>query len=107
MQPEDLAPSPWAAGPGQVRIRLEPAEVNRIPRMNEAVIVKEIAGLTFEAPVPAHTLDKNDGWVPAQYAGRIDGKVVFYLPTSNEGRPTWLIPEEALAGLLLDRLSPL
>ena len=102
MQPEALAPSPWAEGRGQVRIRLEPAEVNRIPKMHDAVIVKEINGLTFEALVPAHTLGENNGWVPAQYAGRINGKVVFYLPTSNEGRPTWMIPEEALAGLLLD-----
>ena len=102
MQPEPLAPSPWPGERRQFRIRLEPNEVNRIPRMHDAVIIKEINGLTFEALVPVHTLGQNDGWVPAQYAGRIDGKVVFYLPTSNEGRPTWMIPETALADLLLD-----
>lgn len=102
MQSEVPAPTPWPELREQVKIRLEPNEVNRIPRMHEAVIIKEISGITFEALVSTHTLGEDDRWVPAQYAGRLDDKAVFYLPTGNEGRPTWMIPETALAGLLLD-----
>ena len=88
-------------GPDYVKIRLEPSEVMVIPHYSEVVLVKEIGGDTFSAMVPAHTLGENNGWVPAQYAGRINGKVVFYLPVGNDGRHTWRVPEGAIEQILI------
>lgn len=102
MLPEKPFQQSWYEGPGWVKIRLEPSEVLEIPHMHDVVLVKEIDGITFEALVPTHSLRENNSWVPAEYAGRINGKVVFYLPTSNHGRPTWRVPEEAVAQILMD-----
>lgn len=101
MLPESAFQQSWYEGPGYVKIRLEPSEVRKIPNMHDVVLVKEIKGVAFEALVPSHTLGENDSWVPAEYAGRVAGKVVFHLPTSNHGRPTWRIPEDAVEQILV------
>lgn len=101
MLPETPFQQSWYEGPGFVKIKLEPSEVREIPHMHDVVLVKEINGITFEALVPIHTLGENNSWVPAEYAGKVSGKVVFYLPTSNHGRPTWRVPEEAVEKILV------
>ena len=101
MLPETPFHHPWYEGPGYVKIKLEPSEVLEIPYMHDVVLVKEINGIKFEALVPTHTLGINNSWVPAEYAGKVAGKVVFYLPTSNHGRPTWRVPEEAVEQILM------
>ena len=101
MLPETPFVGPSYEGPGYVKIRLEPGEVKEIPHMHDVVLVKNINGTTFEALVPSHTLGENNSWVPAQYAGKISGKAVFHLPTANEGRPTWRVPEEAVQQILV------
>lgn len=92
---------PWYEGPGYYKIKLEPSEVKRMSNYPEVVLIKEINGLTFSAIVPSHTLGENDSWVPAEYAGMIGDKAVFYLPTGNDGRPTWRVPKELLDQMLL------
>lgn len=91
----------WYEGPGYVKIKLEPSEVKKIPHMHDVVLIKMIDGTKFEALVPSHTLGENDGWVPAEYAGKVAGKAVFYLPTANDGRPTWRVPEEHVEQILM------
>ena len=101
MLPEKPFQQSWYEGPGYVKIKLEPSEVKEIPYMSDVVLVKEINGFTFEALVPSHTLGEDNRWVPAEYAGRVAGKVVLYLPTSNDGRPTWRVPEEVVEQILI------
>lgn len=55
--------------------------------------------------VPTHTMERDGNdfiSVPAAYAGNTpDGMVILYLPTSNNGRPTWVFPEKYLADILI------
>ena len=101
MLPERPFQQSWYEGPNYFKIRLEPSEVKEIPYMSDVVLVKEIHGHTFQALVPSHTLGENNSWVPAEYAGKVAGKVVFHLPTSNDGRPTWRVPEEVVEQILV------
>ena len=101
MLPEHPYGFPAYDGPGYVKIKLEPSEVMVIPHYSEVVLVKEIGGVTFSAMVPAHTLGENNGWVPAEYAGKVAGNVVFHLPVGNDGRHTWRVPEEAIERILI------
>lgn len=95
-------PNFWYQEPGCPRIKLEPSEVRIAPMDHDAVIVKEINGEIFQALVPTHTLGENRDSVPIFYAGKFGDEFLLYLPTSNEGRPTWSIPESELASLLVD-----
>ena len=92
----------WYEVPGCPRIKLEPSEVRVSLMGHDTVIVKEINGETFRALVPTHTLSENHDSVPIFYANKVGEKIVLYLPTSNEGRPTWAIPESELAPLLVE-----
>ena len=97
------APHPdlWYYRPGHLKIKLSPHEVNISPLEHDAFISKDIGGQRFEGLVPTHSLGENQSWVPAAYAGKTEGKVILYLPTSNEGRPTWVIPETELDAILV------
>ena len=92
----------WYEMPGCPRMKLEPSEVRVCPMDHDTVIIKKINGETFEALVPTHTLGENRDSVPIFYASKVGEKIVLYLPTSNEGRPTWAIPERDLDGLLVE-----
>ena len=94
-------PSFWHGSPNQLRIKLEPNEVRISPMGHDAIIVKQVNGKTLKALVPTHTLGENHGSVPAQWAGRSGNNIILYLPTSNEGRPTWVIPESELESISL------
>ena len=91
----------WYQAPGCPRIKLEPSEVRVTPMGHDTVIVKEINGEKYQALVPTHTLSENHDSVPIFYADKVGDTIVLYLPTSNEGRPTWAIPESELAPLLV------
>lgn len=93
----------WYHEPGCPRIKLEPSEVRVSAMGHDTVIIKEINGETFEALVPTHTLGENHDSVPIFYAGKTDEKIILYLPTSNEGRPTWAIRESELQSLLVEQ----
>ena len=97
------APHPdlWYYRPGHLKIKLLPGEVSISPMGHDAAITKYIGGERFDGLVPTHTLGENQSSVPAAYAGKTDGKVILYLPTSNEGRPTWVIPEKELDAILV------
>ena len=92
----------WYEVPGCPRIKLEPKEVRISPMGHDAVIVKKVNGESFRALVPTHTLGENHDSVPIFYADKVDEKIILYLPTSNEGRPTWAIPESQLPFLLVE-----
>ena len=91
----------WHKMPNELRIKLEPGEVRISPMGHDAVIVKTVNGKTLKALVPTHTLGANKDSVPTQLAGKSNGNVILYLPTSNEGRPKWVIPESELASILI------
>ena len=95
-------PNFWYQEPRCPRIKLEPSEVRIAPMDHDAVIVKEINGGIFQALVPTHTLGENCDSVPIFYAGKFGDEFLLHLPTGNEGRPTWSIPESELASLLVD-----
>ncbi len=92
----------WYEMPGHLRIKLEPDEVRISPMGHDAIIEKKLNSKTLKALVPTHTLGENYGWVPADYAGKNGENAILYLPTSNEGRPTWVIPESELESMLME-----
>ena len=92
----------WYDMPGHLRIKLEPDEVRISPMGHDAIIEKKLNSKTLKALVPTHTLGENYGWVPADYAGKNGENAILYLPTSNEGRPTWVIPESDLESMLME-----
>lgn len=102
MQPTARRLKFWYEEPGHLRIKLEPDEVRISPMGHDAVIVKQVNGKRLRALVPTHTLGENRESVPVDYAGTSRGNAIFYLPTSNEGRPTWVIPENELASILIE-----
>ena len=101
MHIESRRPSFWHGSPNHLLIKLEPNEVRISPMGHDAVIVKRVNEKTLRALVPTHTLGEGNGSVPAQRAGKSGNNVILYLPTSNEGRPTWVIPESELQSILL------
>lgn len=95
-------PNLWYYRDDCLKMALEPGEAEISPMGHDTVIVKEIGGQCFDALVPTHAMGENLSSVPVGYAGRTDdGRVILYLPTSNEGRPTWVIPEQYLEPLLV------
>lgn len=100
MQPT-RKPDNWYNRPGHLRIALNPGEAELSFFDHDTIIVKEIGGETFEAMVPTHTMGENLSSVPVAYAGKVDDRVILYLPVSNEGRPTWVFPEKYLKDLLV------
>ena len=67
-------PNLWYYRDDCLKMALEPGEAEISPMGHDTVIVKEIGGQRFDA---------------------------LHLPTSNEGRPTWVIPEQYLEPLLV------
>ena len=91
----------WYNHPGHTRMTLEPGEAELSFFDHDTIITKEIDGETFDAMVPTHTMGENFSSVPVNIAGTTeDGRVILHLPTSNDGRPTWIIPQEHLEGLI-------
>ena len=100
-----LTPPPpdiWYHRPGHLKIALQPGEAKISVFDHDTVITKVIGGETFDALVPTHTMGENFSYVPAAYAGKTGDRVILYLPTSNDGRPTWVFPEEYLEGILVE-----
>ena len=89
----------WYEQPGHIHIKLFPGEVSISPMGHDTVIKKEVDGQVLKALVPTHTVqDFAEGckYVPAQVAGKKNNVVILYLPTSNEGRPTWAVREDLI-----------
>ena len=85
-----------------LKLALEPGEAEITPLDHDTFIIKEIDGKRYDALVPTHSMGENLSYVPVAYAGKTaDGRVILHLPTSNEGRPTWVIPEHCLEPLLV------
>lgn len=95
-------PNIWYYRDDCLKMALDPGEAEISPMGHDTVIVKEIGGQRYDALVPTHSMDENLSYVPVAYAGKTaDGQVILHLPTSNEGRPTWVIPEHYLEPLLV------
>ena len=86
---------------GNLKIALKPGEAKISVFDHDTIITKQIGGETFEALVPTHTVGEGLSFVPAAYAGKTGDRVILYLPTSNDGRPTWVFPEAYLDDILV------
>ena len=100
MQPK-VKPNLWYHQPGHLRIKLEPGEAELSPMGHDVRITKLVNGQRLRALVPTHSLDAEMSYVPAAYAGEQGDNVVLFLPTSNEGRPTWIISKKDLDAILV------
>ena len=96
-----IKPDLWYRQPGHLKIELKEGEVQITPFGNDAEIIKMINGDRFQALVPTASLGENMAYVPAFQAGKVGNKVILYLPTSNDGRPTWEIHESDLDKILV------
>ena len=106
--PAPPRPNLWYYRDDCLKMALDPKEVEISPMGHDTFITKEIDGQRFDALVPTRAMGKNLSSVPVAYAGKTDdGRVILYLPTSNEGRPTWVIPEKFLDSLLVKKDAPL
>ncbi len=94
----------WYERPGHLHIKLSPDEVTVSPMGHDTIIRKEVAGKFLKALVPTHTIGDCDGYkyVPVSVAGRKGDQLILHLPTSNEGRPTWLVGESTLQQILVN-----
>jgi hypothetical protein len=96
-----IKPELWYRLPGHLKIELKEGEVQITPLGNDAEIIKLINGDRFQALVPAASLGEDMSYVPATIADRVGGKVILFLPTSNDGRPIWEINEADLQKILV------
>ena len=96
-----MQPDVWYQQPCHLKIALQPGESKISVFEHDTIITKNIGGETFEALVPTHTVGENPSFAPAAYAGKTGDRVILYLPTSNDGRPTWVFPEEYLDEILV------
>ena len=94
-------PKLWYDEPDCLKIRLEPGEAKLSFFDHDTRIIKKINGEEMGALVPTHSLPESFDWAPVQLAGRHEGCVILYFPVSNEGRATWMIPEEEFNRLLI------
>lgn len=101
-QPPDI----WYLRPGYLKIALAPDEVKPSFFDHDTIITKEIGGEIFDAMVPTHVLGENRNSVPAAYAGHTGDRVILHLPTSNDGRPTWVFPQKYLEDILVKDDTP-
>jgi hypothetical protein len=97
-----IKPDLWYHRPGYLKIGLVEGEAVVTALGNDVEIIKVIGGKRFQALVPTASLGENMGYVPAAYAGKVGDKIILYLPTSNDGRPTWEIDESALKNILVE-----
>lgn len=97
-----IKPDLWYHRPGHLKIGLNPGEAEITDLGNDVEIIKTIGGCRFQALVPTASLGENMSYVPAYRAGKIQDKVILYLPTSNDGRPTWEISEDDLKAILVE-----
>ena len=97
-----MKPELWYHHPGHLKIKLKQGEVEITPLGNDAEIIKVINGSRFQALVPTASLGEGMSYVPAAYAGKVGDKVILFLPTSNDGRPTWEINESDLKEILVE-----
>ena len=95
-------PDLWYHRSGHLKIELKEGEVKITPFEYDAEIIKTINGTRYQALVPTASLGEGMSYVPAAYAGKAGDKVILYLPTSNDGRPTWEIDESDLQKILVD-----
>ena len=96
-----LQPSARHHQHGNLKIVLKPGEAKVGIFDHDAIITKKIGGETFEALITTRTVGEGLRFVPAAYAGKTDDRVILYLPTSNNGRPTWVFPEAYLDDILV------
>ncbi len=96
-----IKPDLWYRQPGHLKIELKRGEVQITPLGNDAEIIKVINGNRFQALVPTTSLGEDMRYVPAMIAGRTEDKVILFLPTSNDGRPTWEINKADLESILV------
>ena len=99
-------PELWYERPGHLRMALHPGEAILSFFDHDTIITKEIGGEIFDAMVPTHTMGENFSSVPIGIANIADDMVVLHLPTSNDGRPTWIFPLKYLDDLLVKEDSP-
>ncbi len=95
----------WYEMPGHIHIRLLPEEVIVSPMGHDTDLRKKVGDKLLKALVPTHTVhDCGDGtkYVPANIAGKKDDLLILHLPTSNDGRPTWVVQEDQLKEILVD-----
>ena len=95
-----IQPNLWYHQPGHLKIKLKEGEVQKTPFGNDVEIIKMIKGNRFQALVPTSSLGEDMSYVPAFLAGKVGDTVILFLPTSNDGRPTWEIKESDLAEIL-------
>ena len=91
----------WYHEPDCLKIRLEPGEARLWALDHDTIITKKINGEYMSAMVPTHVLPESRDWVPVQFAGKHEGNVILYFPVSNDGRATWLVPEEQFYNILV------
>lgn len=95
-------PDLWYYRPGYLKIELKEGEAQVTAFEYDTEIIKFINGKRFQALVPTASLGEGLSYVPAAYAGKIGDMVILYLPTSNDGRPTWEINESDLKRILVE-----
>ena len=88
----------WDEKATPIRISLEPGDA-RLSAWgdHDTVVIRKIGGRTFEALVPTWAVDEDRTSVAAARMGKVQGKILVYLPVSNEGRPAWRLTEEEFA----------
>lgn len=94
-------PDLWYYRPGHLKIKLEPGEAQVTAFDHDTEIIKVINGNRFQALVPTASLGEGMSYVPAAYAGKEGDKVIVYLPTSNDGRPTWVMNQSDFEQILV------
>ena len=82
----------WDESPTPIRISLEPGDARLSPwGDHDTVIIRKIGDKQFDALVPTWSVAEDRSSVAAVKAGHIGEKILVYLATSNEGRPTWVL----------------
>lgn len=88
----------WDDTPTNIHIRLEPGDARLSPwGAHDTVITRKIGDREFQALVPTWAVDDAKTFVVAARVGRVNGKILVYLPVSNEGRPAWRLTDEEFA----------
>lgn len=101
MQPTKPNPDLWYYQPGHLKIELKEGEARVTAFDHDTEIIKFINGERFQALVPTASLGEGMAYVPAFLAGKEGDNLIVYLPTSNDGRPTWVIDESDLQKILV------
>ncbi len=88
----------WDEKHTNIHISLEPGDARLSPwGAHDTVIIRKIGDREFQALVPTWAVDEDRTFVVAARVGRVNGKILVYLPVSNEGRPAWELTDEEYA----------